>query len=245
MKSDNEKLIRTIQALMAKASDPGVTEAEALAYSQKAQELLAKHNIAMADVTSAGKDESQDVGGANYDEKERGWKSESRKQLLRAVCRFYMCEAVGPGRGSKTWIIVGKPVNVEVALSMTDYLIRTTIRLSGEYGRANRGLGVNIIDFRRGCMARLTERLTEMRRAQAAQTPEYRPDGNPGNLPALFRSEHQLNRSWMQTNMNIKFGKSRTIREGADAANGRAAADRIGLNHQVGSGGGRLMIGSK
>lgn len=248
MKSDNEKLVRTIQALMAKANDPGVTEAEALAYSEKAQELLAKHNIAMADITNVGDDTSNNVNGTSYNEKEKGWKSESRKQLLRAVCRFYMCEAVGPGRGgSKTWIIVGKPVNVEVAVSMTDYLIQTTIRLSGDYGRANRGLGVNVIDFRRGCMARLAERLNEMRRDQLAKTPEYQPNGNPGNLPALFRSENEITRAWMKQHLHVTFGKTKSIKEGSDAANGRAAAEKIGLNTQIGGGrtSGRLMIGSR
>lgn len=245
MKSDNEKLVRTIQALMAKARDPSVTEAEAIAYSEKAQELLAKHNIAMADVSGAGAKVEDDMGGTSLQER---WKSESRKQLLRAVCRFYMCEAIGPGRGGpKIWTIVGRPVNVQVALDMTDYLISTTIRLSNQYGRANRGLGVNVIDFRRGCMARLAERLNEMRREQQAKTPEYQPNGNPGNLPALFRSEHEIARAWMKQHMNVSFGKTKSIKEGFDAANGRAAAEKIGLNTQVGGGrtSGRLMIGSR
>lgn len=242
--SMNEKLIRTIQALMAKASDPGVTEAEALAYTEKVQELLAKYNIAMADVSSAGAKVQDDMGGTSIQER---WPSESRKQLLRAVCRFYMCEAVGPGRGMKTWTIVGRPTNVKVALDMTDYLIGTTVRLSNEYGRKNRGQGVNVIDFRRGCMARLAERMTEMRREQQQQKAEYQSSGNPGNLPALYENEHRLAREYMRAHMNVTFGKSRSIKEGIDALNGRRAADKIGLHSQVGSSGsvGRLAIGSK
>lgn len=242
--SENENLIRKIQALMAKASDPGVTEAESLAYSDKVRELLAKHQLSMADVSSAGARQQDDMGGTSVEER---WKSESRRQLLRAVCRFYMCEAVGPGKGvwPKRWTIVGRPVNVQVALDMTDYLIATTIRLSNEYGRQNRRLDVNVVDFRRGCMARLSERLDEMRLEQAEQKQEFTPSGNPQNLPALYKSEYQLAREYMRDHMSVRFGKSREIREGVDAQCGRAAADSVSLSPQVGGGRGRLMIGSR
>lgn len=247
MSSATENLIRKIRALMAKASDPGVTEAESLAYSEKVQELLAKHNMAMADIGESS-DEKDDVDGHTVNETGAIWKnSQSRKILLRAVCRFYMCTAVGPGRGMKTWTIVGRPSNVRVAMEMTEYLIKTTIRLSTEYGKKNRGMGVNVIDFRRGCMARLSERLDELRKEQAAQAKVYKSDGNPGNLPALYENSDVLARQYMKAHMNIKFSRTKAPREGADAANGRAAAERVGLNPQVGgrSGGGRLMIGSR
>jgi len=236
-------LARKIRALMAKANDASVTEAEAASYAAKVQELLVKNGLSMSDVKEPDI-ERGDVEVSNHDEKTRRWTSPSRKILLRSVCRFYMCEAVSPARGDKTWKIVGRPHNVEVALSMTDYLVRTTIRLSNEWGKKN--IGENIIDFRKGCMMRLSERLDEMRREKTHKEKPVWNGSNPGNLPALFVSEQTLVRNFMKENMNIRFATPKAIRYGKTGYDaGRAAGSAMSLHGQVGNGGGRLMIGRK
>lgn len=233
----NEGLIKKLRALRAKANDRSVTEAEAAAYAAKVQELLTTHGLAMSDI---GADQTEEE---RVEQKFHRWDgSPARQVMLRGVCRFYMCTAVGPARKGEGWIIVGKPTNVMVALDMFDYLLSTVIRLSNEYGRSTPGS--NKIDWRRGCMTRLAERLDEMRKAEEAKPKEFRANGNPGNLPALFSSEHQLVRSYMKANMETKQATTR-VRQGDDAAHGRAAAEGIGLHRQVGGGGGRLQIGSK
>lgn len=233
-------LVRKIRALRAKAEGKGVTEAEAQAFAAKVQELLAANGLSMADIADPTVAQ-EDVAGTAHPDKKVG--SPARKVLFRAVCRYYMCEAIGPGRGQINWTIVGKPQNVFVALEMFDYLIKTTIRLSNEYGRAN--IGSNKIDFRRGCMSRLAERLGEALAETIKAKPEWRSPGNPGNLPALFKTERQQVEQFMKSKMNIRWGKATKIKQGGDAAMGRRAANDISLHQQVGGGGGRLMIGGK
>lgn len=231
-------LARKIRALMAKANDPSVTEHEAASYAAKVQELLVKNGLAMADVRKDDETEKGEIGLQRFKEV---WKSPARKALLRAVCRYYMCEAVSPGRSGMDWTIIGRPHNVVVAIEMTDYLINTTIRLSNAYGRAN--IGANKIDFRRGCMLRLAERLIHELVAQRSQKQEYKSDGNPGNLPALFVSEEKQVKQFMHSKMDIQYKAGRSIKQGSDAERGREAANGIGLNRQVGGGAGRLAIG--
>jgi hypothetical protein len=233
-------LARKIRALMAKANDPSVTEQEAASYAAKVQELLVKNGLAMSDVRKDDETQRGDIGATKQKDL---WKSPARKNLLRAVCRFYMCEAVSPARYTNQWTIIGRPHNVVVAVEMTEYLIKTTVRLSNAYGRAN--IGSNIIDFRRGCMDRLAERLYEMLRSQRQQTPEYKSDGNPGNLPALFLSEHQLVKRVMEQAIpGLVYKKQKPLKQGSDAVRGREAANGISLQTQVaGRSGGRLAIG--
>jgi hypothetical protein len=238
-------LARKIRALMAQASDPGIGEIEAAAFMAKVQELLVKNGLSMADVAKDDEVERGDITGQEFAE---AWKSPSRKNVLRAVCRYYMCEAIGPARAGQRWTIIGRPHNVVVAVSMTDYLINTTIRLSNEYakGRPDR----NRIDFRKGCMSRLCERLYEM----LAKTKEAKQEWNgtnPGNLPALFKSERTLVKQWQHANMQTKQTKQRPIRANVtDAEAGRSAGGGISLHPQVGQGAGpgriqpgRLAIG--
>lgn len=239
-------LARKIRALMAKANDKSVTEAEAASYAAKVQELLVKNGLSMSDVKEPDIERGE-VGGENHDEKKRKWTSPSRKALLRAVCRFYMCEAVGPARNQTNWTIIGRPHNVAVAVEMTDYLVRTTVRISNAWSRDPENVGLNVIDFRKGCMFRLCERLEAMRAEQRAKKPEWTgPTGaNPGNLPALFVSEGKLVENWKRSKMETVAAKTRPMKAGAAGfAAGQRAGDGISLHQQVGGRStGRLAIG--
>jgi len=233
-------LARKIRALMAKANDPSVGEHEASAFMNKVQELLVKNGLSMSDVKEADV-ERGDVEKHKYPASL--WKSPSRRALLRTVCKFYMCEAIGPGRGGYSWTIIGRKHNVDVAVSMTEYLVQTTVRLSNEWGRRN--IGANVIDFRKGCMNRLAERLIEKMDASAKEKPVWN-GSNPGNLPALFVGERQLIERVM-AKMDLKFPKARAIKAGWQGLEaGRAAGNGISLQGQVGTGQpqpGRLAIG--
>jgi hypothetical protein len=234
MVTNKDSLIRKIRALRAKASDMAVTEAEAAAYAEKVQELLAAHGLEIGDL-GAEKTEEETIAGQRHDFSG----SPARQVMLRAVCLYYMCTAVGPARKGDPWTIVGRPTNVMVALEMFEYLLSTVIRMSNAYHRDNRG--ANKIDWRRGCMLRLAERLCELHDAERAKPQERQSNGNPGNLPALLHDEGRQVTAWMRANMQTK--KSSThVRQGDDAARGRAAAEGIGLHRQV-VGAGRLMIG--
>lgn len=233
-------LARKIRALMAKANDPSVGEHEASAFMSKVQELLVKNGLSMSDVKEADVERS-DVEKHQYPASL--WKSPSRRNLLRTVCKFYMCEAIGPGRGGFTWAIIGRKHNVEVAVSMTDYLVQTTVRLSNQWGRVN--IGGNVIDFRKGCMHRLSERLIEKMNAVKTEKPVWN-GSNPGNLPALFVGEQELIKRITDT-MGLVYPKQRAIKAGFHGLEaGRAAGNGISLQGQVGGGRaapGRLAIG--
>lgn len=238
MSKEQESLIRKIRALRAKANDKSVTEAEASAYAAKVQELLGAHGLSMGDLGSEQVEEEK-IKGQRYQ-----WDgSPARQVMLRAVCKFYMCEAVGPARKGEAWIIIGRPTNVLVALDMFDYLLKTVIRLSNDYARLRGGFA-NKIDWRRGCMTRLAERLDEMRRAEKTKPQERKANGNPGNLPALWVDEERQVAMWKKQNMETVKVTNR-VKQGHDAAHGRAAAEGIGLHRQVGGGAGRLAIGKK
>jgi hypothetical protein len=220
-------LLAKIRKLMAKANDSATTEAEAAAFAAKVQELLLQNGLAMSDVKDAP-EQTESVSEGTYDFKR--WNSPHRRGLMATVCTYYMCSVLYMSRHKKV-IVIGKPQNVEVALSMTDYLIGTVVRLSTQYGKTHPG--ANIVDFRRGAMLRLRERLIEeaRRMKEAAATPSR----NPGNLPAVFQSESQLVSAYVRSKYNPRPTKARAIKHGADAWAGRKAADGISLHQQVGA----------
>jgi len=230
-------LVTKIRKLMAKANDKSVTEAEAALFAAKVQELLVANGLSMGEIG----EEKLDQGGVEDQTHADRWSSPARKILLRAVCRYYMCEVLVYTR-LKQVKIIGRPHNVVVSMDMADYLIKTVVRLSNQYGREN--VGANVIDFRRGCMARLAERLiAELHKAKEAAKPEYKTTGNPGNLPALFQSEERQVHEYVRSKFSVRYTKGKGLKQGSDAARGRAAADGISLHRQMGGSAGRLAIG--
>jgi hypothetical protein len=230
----NEKLIDKIRKLRAKARGTN-NEAEAAAFAAKVQELLAEHGLSE---TALGSDKTEEESIGRTDHKFSG--SPARQVMLRAVCKFYMCIAIRNTSGP--WIIVGKPTNVMVAIDMFEYLLSTVVRMSNTYARENPG--GNKIDWRRGCMSRLAERLDKLRRAELEKKQERHAGGGAANLPALIHDEGRAAALWMKQNIQTTTHTTR-VKQGDDAARGRAAAEGIGLHRQVGGGGGRLMIGKQ
>lgn len=241
--TEDSALIKRIRALLAKANDAGVTEFEAEMFAAKAQELLARHGLD----ESSLKEESSSTIGAHREEFKQmsGW----RQLLLRSICRFYMCEAINY---RSHWKVVGTKANASVAKEMYGYLLKTIHRLASEYldehGPApGFAPGRTTEDFKRGCAARVGQRLDEMRKAQMSQKSEWKSPGNPGNLPALMQSQSDAVRSFCKTQLAITWGKTKSLRIGSPGAAGLRAGDSVGLNTQVGGARttGRLAIGSK
>jgi hypothetical protein len=235
---DREKaLFQRIRALRAKAEHANTSEAESMIFMAKVTELMQEHGLAEAQLSV------EEQEGVNHEEVEANWSaSPARKAMLFAVCALYMVRALHYA-GTKRWVFVGRPANVIMAKEMAEYLLKTTVRLSNQYKKQTGG---NNIDFRRGCFARLTERLFELKRNQTSGEATYTKTGNPSNLPALYANEVNLLEEYMRKAFpHTKTMRRSAIRYGADGMAGRTAGDGISLNQQVANGGSVRLIGKK
>lgn len=246
--TSNETIIERIRKLNAKANDKSVTEAEAALYAQKVAELLQQHNLSESSLDV--KEDDQDV---TEDRFENSWTNNPwTHEIANYVAQLYFCDFYYIRHGQRCKIVfVGKPHNIEVAKSMTDYLIKTVTRLALAYAqspiakadfdwtpvRARNG-------FQRGAARRLAQRLNAMYQEQAkANKPERAASGNPANLPALYQDEAKLVQAYIDR-LNLGVGRGRGSSTGGNhAANGRNAANNISLNSQVGGSSTRMIGG--
>lgn len=248
---NQESLIKKLQALKAKAEDGSVTEEEAALYAAKVAELLQKHNLSEAALDV--KEEEQEVG------EERMQNSKTNDPwaiaLAGAVAELYFCDIytlTNRQTGRKKVAFVGKPHNIAVAMSMTDYLIKTIGRLANQYAcspqaiadwdytftRARNG-------FERGAGDRMFDRITQMRIDQTKAEPQRSATGNPSNLPALYQDESKLVANYMEQ-LSLRKGRGRgSDTSGSHAEHGRRAADGISLNTQVGGSSTKMIGGGK
>jgi uncharacterized protein DUF2786 len=243
-KLSNEKqeaLLKRIRALKAKAEDAGTTEAESLAFAGKVQELLSQYNLELSQLSF----EEQEDSPVSHEDYNANWNtSPARRMLAIAVCNLYYVKPLIRTKGP--WVLIGRKHNLIMAKEMAAYLIQTTIKISNAWGRATPG--GNVVDFRRGCFKRLSERLGELYWEQAKKAaPQYTPQGNPGNLPALYMSEEKLLDNYVTARWKPRAHRARPIKQGYSAMAGRQAGNTISLHRQMGSNGGgnHLLPGPK
>lgn len=248
--SNTDDILRKIAALMAKANGTE-NEHEAAAFAAKAQAMLADHNMSMEDVVKYGAAKVGDrVAETTLDNKyATGW----RVTLMGAVCRFYFCKlllsqyydtsARGNGIKRKRFLVIGQPHNAAVAMAMFPYLERTTIRLGREWMRAHGGSRSEQLRFEAACGLRLCQRLDALRAEQMRPAPVV-----PGkvNLPALYNQEAAAITAFMESKYagDLRQTKSRALNtDGRGGMAGRAAAEGIGLNTQVGQSRPNALLG--
>lgn len=236
-----QDLLRKIRALKAKADDKSTTEAESLAFAAKVAQLLAEYGLEQAQL-DVGTQEETPIGHEDY---VSNWNSSpARRVLAMAVCKLYNVKPLIRSAPGQPWTLVGRKHNIVMVKDMTAYLIKTTLRLSNDFGKTTPG--GNVIDFRRGCFKRLAERLYEMYDQIAqAEAPKYTATNNPGNLPALYMSERKQLNAYVDSRWKTGTLRPQRIRQGYSAMAGRSAANTISLNQQLNGGRSNHLIGKK
>jgi hypothetical protein len=255
-----QDMLRKIRALKAKADDPSTTEAESLAFAAKVAELLGNYDLEEAHLNIGKEEEAAPVGHEDYVAKNNWNSSPAKRVLVMAVCKLYnVSPLVRSGQG-QPWTLVGRKHNIVMVKDMTDYLIKTTVRLSSEYVKAEKAkmalnvstwslnaLAPSAVDFRRGCFKRLAERLHDLYLETARKEQPVYNGTNPGNLPALYMHEGKLRQAYIGVHWpRAGTMRPQRVKQGYSAMAGRAAGDSISLNKQVGGAArSNYMIGKK
>ncbi len=220
---NEEKILGLYRKLMAKANGTE-NEAEALAFMEKAQELLAKHNLTEAD---ARVEEEPSFTTKRHNTVDTNkW----RLVMFSAVAKLYFCKMI---RTHVYWKekyrpvpeFIGRPHNVEIAISMSLYLEKTVLRLAKEAYSDRKSR----LQFENGCGMRIATRIFKM--AEEVQTDK----GDGSGLPALYKNEAIL----VDDYTNQIYGKlgtatSRPSQVTNATLAGRQAAESVHLGGQVG-----------
>lgn len=138
------------------AGDKGATEAEAQAAAMKAQSLLLKYNLDMADIRRHGNTEEVPVIEVNLILSQM-W----RAALMNGVANCNFCRVVY-SRSSGMGHLIGEPINVLVVTRMCDYLEQCFVRLAKEQRPAHKRLNTWESAFCMGAAEAVIKRLKAM-----------------------------------------------------------------------------------
>jgi Protein of unknown function (DUF2786) len=185
-----ESIAELIRALLSKTVARGATPEEAASAAAKAQELLNKYNLDMAAVERETGRQRDDYGRFDFAsgiaKADLQWASE----LLAGVARNNFCYPILMNDGqTDTFVLVGRPENVEVAEYMLRYLITEILRLRRDAWRTQgKYSGEHQPQWRKhfglGAVRTINRMLREQRERDRQST--------PGTMALITQSDAEL-----------------------------------------------------
>jgi hypothetical protein len=244
MTKDKDAIIERVRKILALAGNNS-NEAEAMVAAEKAQALLAEHNLSIADVTKkSGKVDDGFIVDEELSTDAYPW----RRKIAYMVARLYFSAYFfQPDKRGKTMYdvhcFVGARHNIEVAKLMFHYLHTTVDRLAREGAKSipKEQRSPYRVSFRQAATNRLCTRI-QARIDEARKGGTIK--GEKGNtLPALASLYDTIGgklSKFVEENVGeVKPAKERTFKRQnfQGQIDGRKAGDAIGLEAQVTSAG--------
>lgn len=123
-----EKAIEIVRKLLAVVNDKGASEGESMTAALKAQEIMAKYNINLADVEDESESDSEEIVDFGVDVgKGNKWKY----QLAMVIANNFCCKTYGCG--SQMIFFYGYKKHAEVAKEVFTFLYNTGNKLADRY----------------------------------------------------------------------------------------------------------------
>jgi len=216
---DKEKIVDKIRKLLALSESSN--EHEALLAMENANKFLMKYNLTMSDISEV------DINGMIEDDVISGRKIMSYKtNLLNAIMKLNNCEVVihNRVRGEKTVRALGKKHNIQVSVSMYEYLISTMEKLS------KKERGINLNSFRLGFAQAIGQKVNEIINERKKGQNEF-----DRACTALVVQEKALVEKFMKEKYpNLTRTRSTSsIRDHESFMAGRVAGQSVSLNGQI------------
>ena len=242
--SDQAKVMKQIKTLLDIANRETTNENEASAALNRAQHLLAKHNLEMSDV----------LNEASYDDFIIAQTKPSdiatyMHRLGMAVGSLYFCKYYRSRRTFKSkkgnWYerelhcFAGRKHNAEVALMMFEYLRKTVTKLAKESAKKDNvktGYWSYVTAFQVAASRRIENRAYDMIPKDDSKETES-VQASDINLPALvglYKKESAAVEEYLKSKVNLTAARTRSASyDRAGYMREHVAGGEVGLNQQI------------
>lgn len=231
----SDKVMKIIQALLAKSTEAGATEAEAMAALAKANELMEKYGVSPEQVNKAD---------AEKDLTQKGWKAKTKNQhpiakySLTTIAAFCEVRCYGIA-GTSEVVFKGFDQDVEMASYMLEMLANTYDACWKQYLKETpfeKGMSRHrqFWGFGAGFSKRVNERMQELIDQRA-------PVSDGSGTALIVKKFDLIDASLEHLNLRSRKSTSTTIDLNARAS-GKKAGDSVNLGRPVdGSAGMRAL----
>lgn len=186
-----EKILDRVRKMLALANDTRASDGERDNALRMAHNLLAKHNLSLADVEAAARNASDPRG----EHSEVGWAQPWARTIYDAMAHLFFCRYAYGGKINSTKLrhkMIGRAGNATTALLMSDYLCTSILRECRQLYTHN--LSPQSREFATGAAHRIYWRVQQMIKDQAAQRAEHpMSNGRALVLADIYKVESEAN----------------------------------------------------
>jgi ElaB/YqjD/DUF883 family membrane-anchored ribosome-binding protein len=231
---DIEKVADKIKKLLSLSESPN--ESEAFAAFSKAQEMLTRHNLSIADLADSTPQEIEEQI-INESQRQSAWKG----ILLNAVCQANYCFVYRVKQKNRIkQIIFGRPVNNESTRIQFEYLAETVDRLAKQVDGDRTFKNA----FKLGAAHRLHSRIIEgieKQKREGVAASENSAEISAIVMRSLYEKLDAELKAYSEK-LNLKSRNQRFSWSSKDGfIAGQMAGDQVSLNKQIGGQGQRYL----
>lgn len=224
---------------------------EAALAAERAFDLLAQHNLSLAELQKHGESLNGDTDRIR-DSFVTDYRDLAILDLWVATAEAHYCRIIynSPVKGDRGYVftLVGRRTNIIVAATMAEYLCQTMLRLTADAVRENRHSGEEHgrhvrTNFMTGMVRVIQRRLSERRRHESEAAPAA--PGTGSSLTIWRESERKENDSFIEA-VYPRLRKATTrssASHGSPSYNkGREAGARVSLDPQIKAGTRKVIL---
>lgn len=207
----SEKLLNKIKALLAKANCKTVSEEEGKLFMQKAQELMTRHGLELADLPEDSAERSFEIDKHSVDTGRRKREYDRAVgQILGECFGVNIVHWTGRGSGSYGFYIVGTAEDAAIAKEVLPLLQATMSRGFLQWQRDN-GITKWSSNEARAFYWGLKEGYVTASEEGRAKAMEHATKEQKENYGIILYNKEQAITLWKQENMNTKPLKGETL----------------------------------
>lgn len=223
-----EKILDKVKKLLAVANNEAATEGERDNALRMAHNMLAKHNLAMADLDEHNKLEGRDE--MLLETFQMKWCCHVAHNVAKLFfCSYYSGQKINATKG--THYFVGKESNAVTAMLMTEYIIKSILKECRT--RWGHNLAPESRSFSLGASAKIAERVRHM--LANVDTMEGVNAANALIIHDLYRTEADANEAFIKSR-GVLLVTKKTKQSSVNSAaynSGKEFGNGISLNGQV------------
>lgn len=234
---EQDKILSRVRKMLNLANDAAASQGERDNAIRMAHALLAKHGLDIAAAEAAGQAEEEGREQHTNETRDQPWaRSVSHAIASLFFCRYYYARTAA--RGKVRHHFIGRISNATTASELAAFVVASIMREANREWKKQADPGPWWTSFCKGAADRVRERCEELRKA--AEQPKPAVPGTALVLADYYRQEHAKNTQFLEAaGIHLRTKRTFTKQAGEGYGAGRAYGDKVSLNRQIGSSGGK------
>ena len=230
----SDKIISKVRKMLALAGDAAASEGERDNALRMAHNILAKHNLSMAEIEATTGEAGEARGSETCETRNQPWARKASMAVGNMLfCSYFFSRSSRAGKVTHNF--VGREGNAKTAADLSAYVVNSIMSEANKEWKKQADPGPWWTSFCKGAADRVWERCEEIRKA-AERDSSATSTGTSLVLASLYASELAANKAYITNSMGLKLvtKASRQKRVGDGYGAGKAFGSGISLNKQVG-----------